>query len=402
MTEYKLMGVPKLMHMALLGEDMSAIGEELNRRITENSLDANALLDSATYLILGGNLKEGLAIQELAIKTRQVYEYPREACKSPVKLLTILGPGDLMANSPLEFLIEGQSIALDLLYITAEIGFPKEIPEHDILMVAVAESDDNKDLLDYLSVALKNWPKPVLNKPERIAGLSREVVFEKLSNLPGVTIPATTRIKKLDIERWLNLETESFDKEFILPGEKYPIIIRPIDSHAGLGLEKIENENELKEYIDISADEGFFVSRFVDYTSDDGKYRKYRLILIDGRPCLCHMAISSRWMVHYLNSDMLKSLEHRNEEKECMENFDETFAVRHKTALENVTSSFGLDYFGIDCAEAKDGQLLVFEVDSNMVVHNMDSDDIFSYKKVPMRKIFKEFSQLLESRKLTC
>ena len=60
---------------------------------------------------------------------------------------------------------------------------------------------------------------------------------------------------------------------------------------------------------------------------------------------------------------------------------------------------FGLDDVGIDCAETQYRQLLIFEVDSNMVVHNMDSANMFPYKKVQMPKIFCAFSQLLASNK---
>ncbi len=391
MNEEQLIGVPTLMRMAFDGEDMSAIGVDLFRRINSNKLDANALLDASSYLILTGKLQEGLAVQDIAIQTRQVYQYPRAMRHVSIKLLLVLGPGDLMANSPLEFLMEGQRVALDLLYVTPELGFPKDIPEHDVLMVAVAESDANQALLAYLTEVLKAWPKPVLNQPEKIAELSRDAVFAKLSNLPGVMIPSTTRVERSELTR--------DGIAFHLSGEGYPIIIRPIDSHAGEGLEKIEDEQALQAYLAQSNEARFFISKFVDYASPDGQYRKYRLMLIDGRAYVSHMAISSRWMVHYLNSDMLERADYRLEEQSCMENFDATFTTQHYSALADMYKRFGLDYVGIDCAETKDGQLLIFEVDSNMVVHNMDSADMFPYKKVHMPKIFRAFSQLLEKKR---
>ena len=391
MTEEQLIGVPTLMRMAFDGEDMSAIGVDLFRRINADKHDANALLDAASYLILTGKLQEGLAVQGIAIQTRQVYEYPRDMRHASIKLLLVLGPGDLMANSPLEFLIEGQRVALDLLYVTPELGFPNDIPEHDVLMVAVAESDANQALLTYLTEALKAWPKPVLNSPQKIAELSRDAVFAKLSNLPGVMIPSTVRVERSDLAR--------DGVAFYLSGESYPIIIRPIDSHAGEGLEKIEDQQALHAYLAQSNVDRFFISKFVDYASRDGQYRKYRLMLIDGRAYVSHMAISARWMVHYLNSDMLEHADYRLEEKNCMENFDSTFNIQHHSVLVEMYKRFGLDYVGIDCAETKDGQLLIFEVDSNMVVHNMDSAEMFPYKKVQMPKIFRAFSQLLESKK---
>ena len=49
----------------------------------------------------------------------------------------------------------------------------------------------------------------------------------------------------------------------------------------------------------------------------------------------------------------------------------------------------GLDYFTIDCAENKRGELLIFEADNTAVVHNMDSPEMFPYKPPQMRADFR-------------
>ena len=58
----------------------------------------------------------------------------------------------------------------------------------------------------------------------------------------------------------------------------------------------------------------------------------------------------------------------------------------------------GLDYLGIDCSETYDGELLIFEIDSNMVVHDMDPVDIYPYKQPQMRKLFNAFQQMLRDK----
>ena len=55
----------------------------------------------------------------------------------------------------------------------------------------------------------------------------------------------------------------------------------------------------------------------------------------------------------------------------------------------------GLDYFAIDCAQTRDGKLLVFEADNASIVHNMDPADIFPYKGPQMRKVFDAFVAML-------
>lgn len=57
-----------------------------------------------------------------------------------------------------------------------------------------------------------------------------------------------------------------------------------------------------------------------------------------------------------------------------------------------------MDYLGIDCAETKDGQLLIFEIDHVMVVHGMDPVDKFAYKLQPTQKIKDAFNTMVENK----
>jgi len=130
-------------------------------------------------------------------------------------------------------------------------------------------------------------------------------------------------------------------------------------------------------------------------TNDDGLFRKYRIVVVDGRPYACHMAIADRWDIWYLNADMAFSESKRREEENFMRSFDSAFAVRHQSALAAMTDRLGLDYFTIDCAENKRGELLIFEADNTAVVHNMDSPELFPYKPPQMRAIFEAFAAML-------
>ena len=100
-------------------------------------------------------------------------------------------------------------------------------------------------------------------------------------------------------------------------------------------------------------------------------------------------------MIHYLNAGMAESAEKRDEEARFMAQFDAGFAVRHAGAFQAIFERAGLDYLGIDCAETADGKLLIFEIDSCMIVHAIDSVDIFPYKQPQMRKLFDAFSRML-------
>jgi hypothetical protein len=110
------------------------------------------------------------------------------------------------------------------------------------------------------------------------------------------------------------------------------------------------------------------------------------------------MAIADRWDIWYLNAGMSGDADKRLEEATFMCTFDIAFGRRHRTALAAMAARLGLDYFLVDCAQTKDGALLIFEADNTAVVHNMDPPGIFPYKPPQMLRIFDAFAAMLERR----
>lgn len=78
--------------------------------------------------------------------------------------------------------------------------------------------------------------------------------------------------------------------------------------------------------------------------------------------------------------------------------FDAEFAGRHRAAFAGLSAWMELDYFQLDCAEAPDGRLLVFEVDVAAIIHLMDSPDLFPYKRPQMLRVFAAFEAMLRRR----
>jgi glutathione synthase/RimK-type ligase-like ATP-grasp enzyme len=235
----------------------------------------------------------------------------------------------------------------------------------------------------------------MLNPPHLVGNLDRDKLHRLLRGIEGLDIPATvcvTRAQLSDVAQ-SNLLFADIAAEL-----QFPIIARPRGSHAGVGLAKLDDCAAIDRYLAERPEQEFFVSRFVDYANDDALFRKYRIVVVDGRPYACHMAIADRWDIWYLNADMAFSESKRREEENFMLTFDSAFAVRHQSALAAMIDRIGLDYFTIDCAENKHGELLIFEADNTAVVHNMDSPDLFPYKPPQMRAIFEAFAAMLYRR----
>jgi glutathione synthase/RimK-type ligase-like ATP-grasp enzyme len=387
-----LIGLATLMKMAFSGVDLAPLGQRLLERAISNPNDGDKLMDVSTILQLTGHHDIALATQAQALEIQRVYHLPAATGRDAIRLLAIMGPGDLMANTPLEFLLEGSDVALDMLYVVPGQPLPSSLPEHDLAFVAVGESDQNRPLLKQIENLLTDWPRPVLNRPEQIARLSRDGACALLKSAPGVVIPTSKRTDRQSLER---IGRRELLISTILEECEFPIIIRPVGSHAGNGLVKLDHPDAIADYLQAMPEQEFYVTPFIDYRGPDGQFRKSRIAVIDARPFVCHMAISDHWMIHYMNAGMGESAVKRAEEARFMAGFDEDFARRHAEAFAAITARVGLDYYGIDCAETVDGQLLIFEIDTSMIVHAMDPVDVFPYKQPQMQKVFAAFREML-------
>ncbi|MCK9637448.1 MAG: RimK family alpha-L-glutamate ligase [Methylobacter tundripaludum] len=386
-----LIGLAKLMRMAYSGSDLAPLGTQLIER-AETETGGHALMDLSTILQLRGNRDLALSTQAQAIESQQIYSPPTAADQVTVRLLAIMGVGDLMSNTPVEFLLEDSDVALDIVYVTQNQPLPADLPDHDVLFVAIAQSDRNMPLLKQIDAAIATWPRPILNRPDRIALMSRNEACVLLKSALGIEMPITVRITRQALQQVADRELPLTN---ILEDGVFPIIVRPVDSHAGKDLDKIDNSTVLVSYLQNMPNEEFYISRFVDYRGQDGLFRKYRIVLIDGKPFVCHVGISEHWMVHYLNAGMAENAEKRAEEERFMIDFDNGFARKHGEAFRAINERAGLDYLGIDCGETADGKLLIFEIDSCMIVHAIDPVDIFPYKQPQMHKVFSAFRQML-------
>ena len=387
------LGIAKLSKLAFDGVDLTPLHSQLVTKYIFEPDNAAALIDLSTIEQLFGNDRDGVARQGEALMLRQVFHSPCSAAKPALRLLALAAPGDVGNNTPLEFLLEGSDIALSTLYIVPGRPLPDPLPEHDLAIVAACEADGNRAVLAEIERLLPSWPKPVLNHPEQIASLARERLHSLLKNVRGLVMPATVRIDRTTLSE---IAVGRADLTAHLPDGGFPLVVRPLDSHAGRGLQKLDDAPALTRYLAERQERGFYISRFVDYRSPDGLFRKYRIVFIGGKPYACHMAIADQWMLYYLNAGMAESTAKKIEEERFMTGFDHEFAKRHHAALAGIAERVDLDYFGIDCAQTAEGSLLLFEADVAMIVHLMDSPTIFPYKVTQIRRLFADFAAILK------
>ncbi len=373
--------------MSIAGKNLLPIGQEMMADAAQYPEDANLWMNLSTVMQCLGHREGGLTIQAQALEMQRTYHLPAHEQPAKLSLLILMVVGDLSANTPLDCLLEHSGVDMTLYFSSPDAPLPQPVPDHDALVVAMGESQENRALLAALEQALAYWPRPIINAPQNIPATGRNTASMLLRNSPGLVIPPTYPVSRSTLAEIaagkLRVAEHFEDCDF-------PLILRPIESQAGRDLDRISGPEDIADYLSRVNEEQFFLSRFIDYSGSDGLFRKFRVALVDGQAFACHMAISSHWMVHYVNAGMYEDAAKRAEEAAFMANFHE-FAARHRQALSAIHTRTGLDYVCIDCAETRDGRLLIFEVDHAMVVHAMDSEALFPYKTSHMRKVSKAF-----------
>jgi hypothetical protein len=388
-------GVARLTKMAVTGNDLHPLWQQLITRVLEGTAEAGEGLDLSLIAQLLGDKESGLAIQDEILASHQLFRSPCSVQAPRLRVLALAAATDMGSNTPIEFLLEQSGIELMTLYVIPQVELPASLPDHDVAIVIASDSEECREALRKIDMMASRWPRPLLNPPRLVGNLDRDKLHRLLEGIEGLEIPTTTGVTCQQLSEASQSAAALGD---IAADLAFPVIVRPRGSHAGAGLAKIDDAAAMARYLGERHQKNFFISRFVDYSGDDGLFRKCRIVFIDGQPYACHMAVADRWDIWYLNAGMSASASKRLEEESFMRTFDSGFARRHQTALAGLAKRIGLDYFTVDCAETKSGSLLIFEADNTAIVHDMDSPKLFPYKAPQMRRVFDAFAVMLERR----
>jgi hypothetical protein len=179
-----------------------------------------------------------------------------------------------------------------------------------------------------------------------------------------------------------------------------PVLVRPAGDHGGENLALLRGEAERDAWLlkRPAAHTRLLLTRFHDFRSVDGHWRKYRLIFVDRRVHPYHLAIGDDWLMHYWRAEMNAQPWKKAEEARFMADWRSVFGARAAGAAEAVARRLDLDYAGMDCAVLADGRLLLFEANACMRVHLDEPAEAFPYKHQHVPQIRDAFSAMVRAR----
>jgi hypothetical protein len=335
-------------------------------------------------LQMTGQRDEALEHQRRGLRTERLFS--SIAQHEARSVLCLCMPGDWQANIPVDFLFDRETTSVHKLYLIDEsLAGGRKLPQYDVVWNTIAESPDALPYLALVNRFFNSQRRPVLNAAARVLLTGRAMLGKALAQTGAKVAPIA--IAERDRLRASEIPFS------------YPVIVRPIGSHAGHGLAKLESAGACAGYVEEHPAAHYFVCPFVDYSSADGYFRKYRFVYVDGVPYPVHLAISDNWMIHYYNALMAQHAWMRDEEAAFLADPRAAFDGPRFEAIVNIGAAVQLEYFGIDCTIDRDGNVFVFEADAAMLVHTSDPVDVYPYKHEYIPRIYRAVEKMLDRRK---
>ena len=90
--------------------------------------------------------------------------------------------------------------------------------------------------------------------------------------------------------RWQQVRSEFAE---LVAETEYPVIVRPVGTHAGKAMERIASQAELAGYLKNHHETQYYLAPFIDYSGPDGKSENNKSHSSMGRP----LQVTSRFPI---------------------------------------------------------------------------------------------------------
>jgi hypothetical protein len=312
----------------------------------------------------------------------------RPAAKKPAdfRVLALFAP--FAGNLPTEYLFRDAAYDTDTLALLASGQYDVDALKQDVQVVVnlISDADQADALLPLAADLVDRLGRPIINEPRKIQLTARDTVAGLLQGIPDCRVPKVWRQKT-------GADSALASVRAALP-PSCPILVRPVGTHGGDDLEKIDGAAELAVRLARPTDTDRYLIEYIDYRSPDGYFRKYRFIFVDGQILPYHLAIANDWKVHHDSTDMADHRWMQQEEEAFLGDPAAVFNAGHYQVLRAIQQRIGLEYFGVDCGLDRAGNLVVFEANASMLVHDDNAE--FSYKTPFVHRIKVAFDAMLQ------
>jgi tetratricopeptide (TPR) repeat protein len=311
-----------------------------------------------------------------------------EAAAHPLRRVLVLATAE-SGNVPFKFLLPRERFTRIRWVIEyAREGQAAELPPYDVVFNAIGDPDLAGPTKSPVQQFLATCDKPVFNDPAKIERTCRDRTGALLTGLADVHVPPTRRLTAE------TLANQNIAERLRAEDMGWPLLIRPIGSHGGQGMIKLDGAADLAAAA-VPSDRDLYVTAFRDYQSTDGAWRKYRMIFVDRRPYAYHLAISDHWLVHHGTAEMAPRPDRLAEEMRFLKDPEAAIGPKAMAAVAAIGARLDLDYCGVDFAVLPDDSVLVFEANATMLVHPEAENGALAPKNPYVERILEAFQAMI-------
>jgi glutamate/tyrosine decarboxylase-like PLP-dependent enzyme len=320
-----------------------------------------------------------------AFGDRPVIALPYRGEGPPVSLLLLVS--SVGGNIPTRNLLDDRFF--QTFVVVPEYYDPKvPLPPHRVVFNAIGDADLAGPALAAAQSVVALTTAPVINPPSAVLATGRSDQA-RFARVPGVVTPAIVTLPR-DL-----LSSPEAAATVARHGFRFPLLVRTPGFHTGRHFVRVEGPDTLASAVAELPGRKLNVIEFLNARGEDGKVRKYRVMMIGGQLYPLHVAISSHWKIHYFTAEMAERADNRAEDAEFLENMPGVLGPRAMEALARIQATLGLDYAGVDFGLSATGDVLLFEANATMVVNPPEPDPRWAYRRPAVERIFAAVRRML-------
>jgi glutathione synthase/RimK-type ligase-like ATP-grasp enzyme len=328
-----------------------------------------------------GDMEQAAIHRAAAFRGNSVISLPYRGTQQPITVLELVSTmgGNVRTDQFLNDRVFKRFVVATEFYNHAVTV----LPPHDLVFNAVGDADSSASALSMAQHVLEHTRAPIINPPAAVQATGRCAVAERLASVPYVITPKTVMLPRE------LLSASDAEATLTKQGFAFPLLLRSPGFHGGEHFAKVEYAANLGASLADLPGEQLLVIQYLDARGHDGKSRKYRVMLVDGKFYPLHVAISENWKIHYFSAEMADHAEHRAEDHAFLKDMVSVLGPRAMTGLEQIQQTLGLDYGGIDFGLNEDGDILLFEANATMAVIVPDKGEQWDYRRPAVDNIYK-------------
>jgi len=364
-----------LANLLIEDRELEAAREHYETALRLTAADhAKAHQGLATVLLNLGETEAAARHREQGFRNYAVIAQPYCGKNDPIRVIVLISA--MGGNVPTHSFLDDRFFQITMI-VSEYFDLAEPLPDHDMVFNAVGDVEICSEALAAATRIAAKSSAPIINPPAAVIPTSRAANAQRLQGIPGLIAPKIVTLPRGEVTAE-NLTRQGF---------VFPLLMRRPGFHGGEHFVQVDSADQLGLHLDSLPGDDITVIQYIDVRSADGKWRKYRAMMIDDEIFPLHAAVSRNWKIHYFSADMRDNADHRQEDADFLNDMPKVLGPRAMAALKQIQTTLELDYAGIDFGLTPDGDVVLFETNATMVVNPPDPDELWDYRRPPVKRI---------------